>query len=63
MKDFNEIKSILAAIQDDCVKFYEKHNKSAGTRIRKAMQNIKVLAQAIRTDIQNRRVADKNTEK
>ena len=34
-------------------KFYEKGNKSAGTRIRKAMQELKKLAQEVRQDVQD----------
>ena len=44
----NQMNEILADIQDDAVKFEEKGNKAAGTRIRKAMQNIKAVAQEVR---------------
>lgn len=39
---------ILVNLQDDVAKFEEKGNKAAGTRVRKAMQNIKTLAQDVR---------------
>ena len=44
----NEMTDILDLLQDDVAKFEEKGNKAAGTRVRKAMQNIKTLAQDVR---------------
>jgi len=37
--------------QDEAMKFHTG-NKSAGTRVRKHMQNIKSLAQRVRTEVQ-----------
>ena len=37
----NQITEAIEGIQDDVVKFDEKGNKAAGTRVRKAMQVIK----------------------
>jgi hypothetical protein len=39
---------------EDAVKFAEG-NKSAGTRVRKAMQNIKNLAQQVRIEVQDQK--------
>ena len=39
---------------NDSVKFVEGNN-SAGTRVRKAMQNIKNLAQTVRLEIQHQK--------
>jgi len=55
MDNFNSLKEAVLNVEDDCKKFFEKGNKSAGTRLRKAMQEIKRLAQAVRTDVQNAR--------
>jgi hypothetical protein len=44
----NQMTELLNDIQDDAVKFEEKGNKAAGTRIRKAMQNVKAVAQEVR---------------
>lgn len=44
----NQMNEILTEIQEDAVKFEEKGNKAAGTRVRKAMQNIKAVAQEVR---------------
>jgi hypothetical protein len=39
-------------LKDDFDKFFVKGNKTAGTRIRKIMQEVKKLSQEIRTDVQ-----------
>ena len=46
-------KQFIAAATDS-VKFVEGNN-SAGTRVRKCMQNIKNLAQDVRKEIQNQK--------
>ncbi|SMO78830.1 histone H1 [Solitalea koreensis] len=52
MKKFNEFKAMLADLQEDADKFYNKGNNAAGTRVRKGMQDLKTLAQEIRLEIQ-----------
>lgn len=54
MELLNEIQEALNLIQDDAAKFYEKGNKAAGTRVRKAMQQIKSLAQDVRVAVSNK---------
>jgi hypothetical protein len=44
----DQITEALESIQEDVVKFDEKGNKAAGTRVRKAMQLIKGAAQDVR---------------
>ena len=41
------------SLEGDFDKFYNKGNQAAGTRVRKGMQDLKNLAQAIRAEIQN----------
>ena len=41
------------SLEDDFSKFYEKQNAAAGTRVRKGMQELKTMAQAFRTEVQN----------
>ena len=48
-----KLEQILLVAQEDFVKFYKNDNKAAGTRLRKAMQDIKNLAQEIRKEVQN----------
>ena len=52
---YEELKAKIHEIEEDVTKFYEKENKAAGTRIRKAMQEVKALAQKVRTDIQEKK--------
>jgi len=57
MKKINSIKEILNSIESDADKFYNKGNKAAGTRLRKAMLEIKELAHEVRkevTDMKNK---------
>lgn len=53
---FDKIQEVLIQIKPDVDKFYEKGNKAAGTRVRKAMQEIKALAQEMRKEIQAKKV-------
>ena len=50
---FSEIKNIVDELEGDFDKFYDKQNQAAGTRVRKAMQDLKNLAQEIRLEVQN----------
>lgn len=52
MKRFEQVRDLLMSLEDDFVKFYEKGNQAAGTRVRKGMQDLKNLAQDIRVEIQ-----------
>jgi hypothetical protein len=56
---FGQLKAVVEGAEADAVKFYEKGNKAAGTRLRKAMQEIKGLAVNVRKDVQG----IKNSEK
>ncbi len=53
MNRFAQLRELLYSLEADFIKFYEKGNKAAGTRVRKGMQELKVLAQEIRNEIQN----------
>ena len=53
MKLFNDLKAKLEEVEEDAVKFYEKGNKAAGTRVRTGMQALKNLAQDIRKEVQD----------
>ena len=56
-KTFDELQSAINDCQTDVTKFVEGNN-SAGTRVRKAMQLVKQLAQNIRLEVQEQ----KNTQ-
>ncbi len=55
MDKFEQLEALVAATKEDAVKFYDKDNKAAGTRVRKAMQEIKNLAQEIRKYVQDKK--------
>jgi len=44
---------MVASFEEDFRKFYEKGNKSAGTRVRKHMADLKRKAQEIRLEVQS----------
>ncbi|MXV13839.1 histone H1 [Hufsiella ginkgonis] len=53
IEKFNELKSLIAGLEADADKFYNKGNSAAGTRVRKGLQDIKNLAQEVRLEIQD----------
>ena len=60
---FNKLDSLFDSLQDavndcqtDVIKFIEGNN-SAGTRVRKAMQAVKALAQEVRVEVQDQKNA------
>ena len=48
----NEMIDLLESVRNDYSKFYNNGNASAGTRIRKAMQEVKSSAQEVRLHVQ-----------
>jgi hypothetical protein len=57
MEKFTELKELIATAEADATAFFDKGNKAAGTRLRNALQQIKVTA----TDIR-KQVTDKKNE-
>ena len=51
---YDDLQNIINDSQSDVTKFVEGNN-SAGTRIRKAMQVVKQLAQNIRKEVQDQK--------
>ena len=58
MNRYAQIRELLLSLETDFIKFYEKNNKAAGTRVRKGMQSLKVLAQDIRAEVQGMKNVD-----
>ena len=52
MNRHGELQKMVNDLGPDFIRFYEKGNKSAGVRIRKAMNTLKKKAQDIRVEIQ-----------
>ncbi len=57
MSRFSDVKNLVMSLEADFEKFYDKGNQAAGTRVRKGMQDLKNLAQAIRTEVQEKKNA------
>jgi hypothetical protein len=55
MSHYNKLSELVASMEGDFQKFYDKGNKAAGTRIRKGMQDLKNMAQDIRKDVLEKR--------
>lgn len=53
MSRIEEVKNLMAELEEDMEKFYDKGNKAAGTRARKQLQELKKLSQEIRLEIQD----------
>jgi|TARA_Y100000114_G_C11518360_1_gene212293 hypothetical protein len=51
---FDELQDSVNDCQTDVTKFVEGNN-SAGTRVRKAMQAVKALAQEVRVEVQDQK--------
>lgn len=55
MSNFSQLKDLVMSLEGDFEKFYDKQNSAAGTRVRKGMQELKNMAQTIRTEVQNQK--------
>ena len=51
---FDNLQDVINDCQTDVTKFVEGNN-SAGTRVRKAMQAVKALAQEVRVEVQDQK--------
>ncbi|HWF43123.1 MAG TPA: histone H1 [Candidatus Kapabacteria bacterium] len=58
MNRYKELQDLLASFEKDFEKFYDKQNKSAGTRVRKAMNDLKRKAQEIRKEVQEMKTSE-----
>jgi hypothetical protein len=57
MEKFAKVKELIASIEADADKFYNKANNAAGTRVRKGMQDLKTLATEIRKEVTEKKNA------
>ena len=53
MEKINELKTMLDEMAKDMEKFYTKGQNSAGTRLRKALNELRKKAQEARNEIQS----------
>lgn len=63
MKEYNKLMTLLQSIEEDFVKFYDKENQAAGTRVRKGMMELRKLAQEIRVNVQEKKNSSKAPSK
>ncbi len=59
MDKFTKMKDLFASVEVDASKFYNSGNSAAGTRVRKGMQDLKNLAQAIRNEVTEKKNSGK----
>jgi len=59
MEQIAKLKELIASAEADAEKFYNNGNNAAGTRLRNAMQQLKVTAQEIRTAVTEKKNAAK----
>ena len=55
MELYEQLKNLVAELEGDFSKFYEKNNEAAGTRVRKGCQDIKNLCQEIRVNVSDKK--------
>lgn len=53
MESYEKLVALVESMKDNVDKFFDKGNKSAGTRVRTQCQEIKKLAQELRLEVQN----------
>jgi hypothetical protein len=62
MSRYTELVELIQTFEKDFIKFYDKGNKSAGTRVRKHMAELKRKAQDIRIEVQELKGSSDETE-
>jgi hypothetical protein len=50
--------ALLESTREDHTRFFDRGNNAAGTRVRKAMQEVKALAQELRLEVQDAKNSD-----
>ena len=50
--------ALLESAREDHSRFFDRGNNAAGTRVRKAMQEVKALAQELRLEVQEAKNSD-----
>lgn len=51
MEQITKLKELIVSAEVDADKFFSKVNNAAGTRLRKTMQQLKVIAQDVRNNV------------
>lgn len=48
---YSKFEEVVTAMKSDFEKFYDKENNAAGTRVRKALQELGALCKDVRKDV------------
>ncbi|MDP2304356.1 MAG: histone H1 [Ignavibacteria bacterium] len=62
MGKYEQLLQQVQSLEADFVKFYEKGQAAAGTRLRKGLSDLKKLAQDIRNDVQQTKQSRKTDQ-
>ncbi len=62
MQKYQNLIEFIKTLEGDVVKFYEKGQSAAGTRLRKGLSELKRLAQDMRNEVQDVK-AQRKTDK
>ena len=57
MEKFQQLKQLIADTEKEAESFFSKGNKAAGTRLRNALQKVKVLATDLRKEVTEKKNA------
>lgn len=60
MQKYQNLVEYVKTLEGDVVKFYEKGQSAAGTRLRKGLSELKKLAQDLRNEVQDIKAQRKN---
>lgn len=60
MQKYQNLVEYVKTLEGDVVKFYEKGQSAAGTRLRKGLSELKKLAQDLRNEVQDLKAQRKN---
>lgn len=52
MQKYQNLVEFVKSLEADVIKFYEKGQSAAGTRLRKGLSELKKMAQEIRNEVQ-----------
>lgn len=63
MSKLDQLKEFVNTLETDFVKFYDKGQGTAGTRLRKGLSELRKLAQELRHDIQAVKTQRKEAKK
>ena len=55
MEKYKQLLQVISSLEKDFSKFYNDSNKAAGTRIRVGMQELKAIAQEVRTEVSSKK--------